>query len=188
MENTPQEKLAAEIELIQAQTRKVQAETKAPHRFMGFSEAVKLIGSVILGLGGVTAAITGYQFAELKKDRIEFEMEVMRHESAEVSQLLVQKKADYAKTEADFKELETRLANVKAELASVPSVPPATSANLAEIVAFASKATADSNQRGIAFEVMKNEMMKASQIQQALENIRRATEEMTNNVIRKIKV
>jgi len=76
MEGLEEKKLLAEIENLRAQAEKAKADsekTSAERAHLKRStwewslEAIKLLGAVILGVGGVMAAISGYQLSEAKK-------------------------------------------------------------------------------------------------------------------------
>jgi hypothetical protein len=71
---SPQDaKLTAEAAKFVAEARKVEAETAALNRstLSTVSEWIKIVGGIILGLGGVVAAVTQYQLSEVKKENAE---------------------------------------------------------------------------------------------------------------------
>lgn len=83
MQEIERNKLEAEIFMLRAQAKKAfadaekaEAERAALKRgwHEWFLEAVKIIGAIALGAGGVTAAITGYQISEVKKERMDLEV------------------------------------------------------------------------------------------------------------------
>jgi DNA repair exonuclease SbcCD ATPase subunit len=75
MTELDQKKLEAEITNLEAQTAKIDAERYSFTRSWRdwVLEATKLVGALVLGAGGITAAITGYQLSEVKKERTDFE-------------------------------------------------------------------------------------------------------------------
>ena len=69
-----QENLPAETRLIEAQIAKIQWET-APQSSLqrlgsGIMEFVKVTGALVIGFGGIVAAVTGYQLYEVKKEKL----------------------------------------------------------------------------------------------------------------------
>ena len=63
----------AQVEKIRAEIRKLDRETTlvlSNVRGHAWAEAVKIVGGIILGLGGITAAYTQYQVAEEKATRM----------------------------------------------------------------------------------------------------------------------
>lgn len=93
MEELAQRKLEAEIAEIEARTFKARvdaAKTEADSRAAQKSwrdwslEAVKVVGAVALGIGGFTAAITGYQISEVKKARLDLEADKTKTELADL--------------------------------------------------------------------------------------------------------
>src|SRR5262245_22463156 len=63
-------KEAAEIALIRAQVAKLEREGETQPLLGRLTEFLKVAGALILGAGGVTAAITGYQMSEVKNERL----------------------------------------------------------------------------------------------------------------------
>ncbi|MCU0074346.1 hypothetical protein N8H71_22360 [Pseudomonas koreensis] len=68
------EKELLEVQLIEAQRDKTLAEIKVLQRTTPITEAIKVFGSMILGIGGVLAAFAGFQFAEVKAEKARNEM------------------------------------------------------------------------------------------------------------------
>ena len=63
----------ADIELAVAQRQKVLAEIEVLRRTTPLTETIKLIGSMVLGIGGAVAAIAGFQLAEVKAEKFKAE-------------------------------------------------------------------------------------------------------------------
>lgn len=63
----------ADIELAVAQRQKVLAEIEVLRRTTPLTETIKLIGSMVLGIGGAVAAIAGFQLAEVKAEKLKAE-------------------------------------------------------------------------------------------------------------------
>ncbi|MBD8473407.1 hypothetical protein IFT98_06000 [Pseudomonas sp. CFBP 8770] len=93
------EKERYELELLKSQNEKTVAEIKILTRTTPIVESVKLFGSMILGVGGVMAAIAGFQLAEVKAERANIRMSEIQAARAKLDgevTLLEQKKADLA--------------------------------------------------------------------------------------------
>ena len=97
MSELEQKKLEAEIINLQAQTAKalsdaakIDAEKNSLQKSWRDSilEATKVFGALVLGAGGITAAITGYQISEVRKEKMELEISKGR---AQLDDLNVQK-------------------------------------------------------------------------------------------------
>ena len=67
------DKSQLEAELLLAQKEKVQAEIAVLKKTTPFTEGIKIIGSLVLGIGGAIVAIFGFQFAELKAEKSKLE-------------------------------------------------------------------------------------------------------------------
>jgi chromosome segregation ATPase len=105
----PTSKEQAETELIRAQIAKLEREGQPSPFSIRLVEVIKVVGSLILGLGGVTAAITGYQMSEIKNARLELEY---AQKQAQLEGLNVQyerRRADYEKLSEDLKRLSLQL-------------------------------------------------------------------------------
>ena len=110
-------KEAAEIELIQAQIAKLEHDRR-PTPVASFLDVVKVVGSLILGLGGVTAAVTGYQMSEIKTERAELALERKQADLAELEEQYLRRKADYEELGADLAELNRTLEARQKEFAA----------------------------------------------------------------------
>jgi DNA repair exonuclease SbcCD ATPase subunit len=110
-------KETAEIALIQAQIAKLEHERR-PAPLSAFSEVIKVVGSLILGLGGVTAAVTGYQMSEIKTERAELALERKQADLAALEQQYLQRKADFDKLGAELAALNETLAARQKEFAA----------------------------------------------------------------------
>lgn len=110
-------KETAEIELIQAQIAKLEYERR-PTPLAALSDVIKVVGSLILGLGGVTAAVTGYQMSEIKTERAELALERKQADLVELEAQYLQRKADYDKLGSDLAELNETLAARQKEFAA----------------------------------------------------------------------
>lgn len=102
-------KEAAEIALIEAQIAKLELERR-PAPLAALSDVIKVVGSLILGLGGVTAAVTGYQITEIKTERAELALERKQADLGALEAQYLQRKADYDKLGNDLAELNQTLA------------------------------------------------------------------------------
>lgn len=111
------DKAQLEQELLAAQKEKVLAEIAVLRRSTPLTESIKVIGSMVLGLGGAIAAFAGFQLAEVKAEKYKLEAvsaqtardnakseidalkksrDTLKIESNELSQLLEVAKKDYA--------------------------------------------------------------------------------------------
>lgn len=63
------EKARLEFELLKSQNEKTVAEIRVLRRTTPIVESVKVFGSMVLGIGGVMAAIAGFQLAEVKAEK-----------------------------------------------------------------------------------------------------------------------
>jgi len=106
-----QRKLEAEIANLEAEAAKADAERGNLRRSWRdwVLEITKLVGALVLGAGGITTAITGYQRSQLKKERTDFETLKVQ---AALKGLKEQKESalnDLAAINAQIRELETSL-------------------------------------------------------------------------------
>ena len=108
MASEPDVKFRADVEYLQAQTDKIRTEiTKLQKelndrsdKFRSFViESVKVLGAVILGVGGTIAAFTGYQLSEVKKEKADLDLQQKSYE-------IERKAKEIGKLEADVKRLE----------------------------------------------------------------------------------
>jgi hypothetical protein len=113
MGDIEQRKLEAEIVNLQAQTAKIDAEEKNLRKSWRewILEATKIVGALVLGVGGITAAITGYQISEVKKERTDFEIV---KEKAELEDLRLQK----ASTQQQLASIKAEVGGLQASLES----------------------------------------------------------------------
>jgi chromosome segregation ATPase len=109
-------KEAAEIDLIRAEIAKLERESR-PAPFAALTDVIKVVGSLILGLGGVTAAVTGYQMSEIKKERTELAFEKKQAELEALEAQYLQRKAAYDKLGTELAELDRSLQSRQNEFA-----------------------------------------------------------------------
>lgn len=119
----PTEKEDLELDLLKAQKEKTLAEINVLRRTTPVAESVKVFGSMILGVGGVMAAIAGFQFAEVKAEKARNEMtkiEVARDKLNEEVKSLELKKSDLAqenqKLQEDIQTYKTSIAKTNTDL------------------------------------------------------------------------
>lgn len=111
MSELDQRKLEAEISNLQSQTAKIDAEKEGLRKTWHgwFLEVIKVVGALILGVGGITAAITGYQLSEVKKERTDFETLQERKQLDELKQQKVATQQDLASIKAELEGLQSTL-------------------------------------------------------------------------------
>lgn len=105
----------AEIDKTRAETRKLEleaAELERGRRFAGLTEGVKLVGGVVLGLGGLLAAWTQYEVAELRAATAKSELAAAAVELAKAEEAKAGAVASLARarSELDAAEQAKRLA------------------------------------------------------------------------------
>lgn len=102
-------KEAAEIALIRAQTAKLEQEGNGQPVLGRLTEFLKVAGALILGAGGVTAAITGYQMNEVKNERLVLAAEKKQLELSTIEAELAERQAQYTKLGDDLDKLNESL-------------------------------------------------------------------------------
>jgi chromosome segregation ATPase len=121
MNDLEQKKIEAEIANLQAQTAKIEAErkniTKSWHDFV--IETVKITGALILGAGGAIATITGYQAAEVKREKIELEITRNNEQLQSSKKELKDNEKQIAIFNKQKIETQQQLSQIKIELASL---------------------------------------------------------------------
>jgi len=147
MEELERAKLAAEVELLRAQIKKTDKEAKPGGLLAGLSEVAKVVGAVILGLGGTMAAITGYQSAELRKEKMELDMQKTAGELEKAQTLLTNTQAEYARTLTEFQTLQAQLGSLKRDLDQSPSVSAPARASLEKTIVQTDAATSAMQER-----------------------------------------
>ena len=92
MEELEQNKTEAEIAYLRAQAAKLDADRALARPRLGGSitELVKIIGALIIGAGGVVAAFTGYQLTEVKKERMQLEIDGLERKVKEQNEQLLE--------------------------------------------------------------------------------------------------
>jgi chromosome segregation ATPase len=119
-------KEAAELDLLRAQIEKLDREAQPPPVLVTVTDLVKILGAMILGAGGVTAAITGYQASEVKKERMELAFEKKQGELRALDEQFRQRQADFDKLGADLAALgqvvDTRAAEYSGVVKNVEQV------------------------------------------------------------------
>jgi hypothetical protein len=111
MSELDQKKIEAEIVNLQAQTAKIDTERTSLKKSWRdwVLEAIKVVGALVLGAGGITAAITGYQLSEVKKERTDLEI---TKSQARLDELKAQKDAtqqQLTSIKAEIEALQTSL-------------------------------------------------------------------------------
>ena len=127
MNELEEKKLAAEIALLDAQALKARKDAEiassSAKSKTSLIEVIKLFGSLILGIGGITAVITGYQLTEVKKERMELEIQKREKDLAETSVALQTAQKDLDQTSTQIANLRTELEKVSTGLASASISP-----------------------------------------------------------------
>jgi hypothetical protein len=149
MEELERAKLAAEVELLRAQIKKTDRDAKPSGVLASLSEIGKVVGAVILGLGGTMAAITGYQSAELRKEKMELDMQKIASELEKAQTLLNNTQTEYARTLTEFQTLQGQLAALKRDLDRSPSVPEPARASLERTIVQTNEATTAMEARSV---------------------------------------
>lgn len=95
------DKVRLECELLSAQRDKAQAETAVLRRTTPAVEAIKVLGSMVLGIGGAVAGIAGFQFAQVTAEKYKQEAAVAKKDldSAKNELTSVLKSKDIAQRE-----------------------------------------------------------------------------------------
>lgn len=78
MDNSKPDKAALETALLEAQRDKVLAEIANLKKVTPFTEGIKLVSSIIVGIGGAIIAFGGFQFAQLNADKARWQEEKTR--------------------------------------------------------------------------------------------------------------
>lgn len=139
MTPTPMTKEQADIELAMAQRQKALAEIEVLRRTTPFTETIKLVGSMVLGIGGAVAAIAGFQLAEVKAEKFKAEasaaeqarvqaqaqLKIITDRSAEESANLQQVQRSLQAAKRDYADISDKLAAAQRE-----AVTPALSSTL----------------------------------------------------------
>jgi len=109
----------ADIELAMAQRQKVLAEIEVLRRTTPLTETIKLIGSMVLGIGGAVAAIAGFQLAEVKAEK--FKAEASAAEQARVTAQTELDRLNKAKAglSEDLKKVQLSLQAAKRDYADI---------------------------------------------------------------------
>jgi hypothetical protein len=111
MSDLDQSKLEAEIANLRAQAAKTDAERSNLKKSWRdwVPETIKVVGALVLGAGGVTAAITGYQMSEVKKERMDFEIVKAKSELDDLNKQKVSTQEQLASIKLQFNVLQTDL-------------------------------------------------------------------------------
>ena len=112
-------KAQLEAELLEVQKEKVLAEIGVLRRTTPVAESIKLIGSMILGVGGATAAFAGFQLAEVKSEKFKneaYKAEMSRDAALNEVKELTGKKVVLSK---EYAELQVALSKAKTELGTI---------------------------------------------------------------------
>lgn len=111
MSDLQQNKLEAEIANLQAQTAKIDEERRSLSKSWRdwLPETIKVVGALVLGAGGVTAAITGYQMSEVKKERTDFEIVRAKSELDDLNKQKASTQEQIASIKTQFNALQATL-------------------------------------------------------------------------------
>lgn len=112
-------KAQLEVELLEAQKEKLLAEIRVLRRTTPFAESVKIVGSMILGIGGAIAALAGFQLAEVKSEKFKNEAHdaaISRDAALQELTQLTEKKAILSK---EYSEVQASLVRTKTELGAI---------------------------------------------------------------------
>lgn len=112
-------KAQLETELLEAQKQKVLAEIAVLRRTTPVAESIKLIGSIILGIGGAIAAFAGFQLAEVKSEKFKneaYKAEISRDAALSEVKELTERKMILSK---EYSELQVVVRKAKAELGTI---------------------------------------------------------------------
>jgi len=114
----------AELKKLQAETLKLQAEATSvsnAKKSFSWSETIKTIGAIIIGLGGIVAAITQYEISSLKsqesKIAINEKITLLNTKKQELKD--IEEKRNIAINERD--EIELSVTKLKEELSNLTS-------------------------------------------------------------------
>ena len=122
MNELEEKKLVAEIAMLDAQAIKARKDAElassAAKSKTSIIEVIKLFGSLILGIGGITAVITGYQLTEVKKERMELEIQKREKDLEQTSAALLAAQQELDQTSTQIATLRTELGALKTGLAT----------------------------------------------------------------------
>lgn len=128
MNELEQKKLEAEIANLNAETaraiadaNKVDDERASLRRsWRDWSiEAIKVVSAVVLGVGGMTAAITGYQISEVKKERMDLEISRIHIELEELTRTKAATETAVVQARQQLASLTTEVAGLQKALETV---------------------------------------------------------------------
>jgi DNA gyrase/topoisomerase IV subunit A len=128
MNELEQRKLEAEIANLNAETARAMADAKKAdderaslrRSWRDWSiEAIKVVGAFVLGVGGMTAAITGYQISEVKKERMDLEISKIHTELEELTRTKAATEAAVAQARQQLASLTTEVAGLQTTLEAV---------------------------------------------------------------------
>ena len=108
-----------EIALLVVQKEKVLAEISVLRRTTPLTEAIKVIGSMVLGVGGAIAAVAGFQLAEVRAEKLKIEAESAvkaRDAAAEARKSLVSTNEELQRQSDDLRQ---KVEGAKAEYAQI---------------------------------------------------------------------
>jgi hypothetical protein len=127
MSDTAELRAQAELEHLKAQTARelaevlrAQAEHKRMSSWHAFAlEAFKIIGAFVLGVGGVTAAISGYQSSEVKREKSELQVSKLQGEINSLSSKRDGENAELTRLTSEKAAVEESLRTAKMSLLSI---------------------------------------------------------------------
>jgi hypothetical protein len=175
------ERQELELALLRAQLVQATRINRSPGIVSNVTSVVKVVGSIILGLGGISAAITGYQLNELKNERLLLSME---KEEQKLASLREQAKLQNTAIERTSKALLAYQEVVNGGLGGLLGGLDLRAAAGAKLQPTVQGAV---DERNIEFEKVKNEIRKLSQMQQALSKALDAMNDSALSAIRSIK-
>ena len=108
-----------EFDVLKAQHQKLLLEAKVLRRTTPVSEALKVIGSLVVGVGGLVVAYGSYQLGEAKSVRFQNEANLAVEEKKRADNSLQEKKAELQSTEAKLAERQILLSSVQAQIEKI---------------------------------------------------------------------
>ena len=172
-----------ELELLRAQLVQLARTNKPTSPIAHATNLIKVLGSIVLGIGGISAAITGYQLNELKNERLMLSME-KEQQKLEGIKVDVARQRDALKATSDA----TRAYQAASEAVTQSALQiSARQTSAAPLNPQQKDLQKQSDTQNIEFQKVKNEIQKLSQQQQALSNALQTMEDLSKSNIRFIR-
>ncbi|MGH8432240.1 MAG: hypothetical protein ACREUF_17740, partial [Solimonas sp.] len=108
-----------EMDLLAAQKDKLLAEIGVLRRTTPMTEAIKIIGSMILGIGGAIAAVAGFQLAEVKAEKFKLEASAAEKARDAAAKDVESLEETRIKLSGEVSDLGQSVAKAKADYASI---------------------------------------------------------------------